>query len=232
MILEKIKRKPFAVVAHRGGIEKYPENTVAAIAYAVSLGVDIVEIDVRSTKEGELVLLHDPNFKRIAGIDVSPSQLTLEEIKRIEIKGQCVATLQEALEAVEGQTGLFIEIKEPQTTDRVIESVSSAGAAKWVAIISFWEEAVSEAKVAGLVAGLVYSKPPGKIKEAKELGADFILPKYTVATQKANRFAHALGLPVVVWTVNKKELAKEMLTRGVDAIATDHPSMLMGLRDG
>lgn len=232
MILERIKRKPFSVVAHRGGIEKYPENTIAAIQHALELGVDVVEVDVRPTKEGELILLHDPDFKRVAGVDAKPQDLSLQEIKGIDIQGQHVATLQEALEAVNGNAGLFIEIKEPHTTKQVIELVQKMDAGEWIAIISFWEEAVKAAKAANLTAGLVYSRPPGKIKEAHELGADFVLPKYTIATQKANRFAHALGLPVVIWTVNEKGKAKEMVERGVDGIATDYPSLLLELQDG
>ena len=232
MILEKITRKPFAVVAHRGGTEKFPENTIAAITHAVELGVDVVEIDVRPTKDGELILLHDPDFKRVAGVDAKPEDLSMDEIAKLSIDGQPVATLDEALQAIGGRCGLFVEIKNPATTAEAIEKIQKSGATQWAAIISFWEEAVQVAKEAGLFAGLVYSVPPGKIKEAKELGADFVLPKYTIATQKANRFAHALGLPVVVWTVNDEAKAKEMIERGVDAIATDYPSQLLELRNG
>jgi glycerophosphoryl diester phosphodiesterase len=231
MVLEKIKRKPFGVVAHRGGIEKYPENTVAAISYAVELGVDVVEVDVRPTKDGELILLHDPDFERVAGVKARPEELTMEEIGKIKIDAQPVATLEEALRVIGGKCALFVEIKEPKTTQKAIEIIQKAGAGEWAAIISFWEEAVIGAKEASLAAGLVYSRPPGKIKEAKEIGADFVLPKYTIATQKANRFAHALGLPVVVWTVNDAQKAQEMVERGADAIATDYPSVLLKMRD-
>ncbi len=230
-----LSKKPFAIVAHRGGGGEAIENSIAAFRNAMEIGVDIIETDVRSTKDGELILLHDEDFERVAGEKIKPAQATLSYIKEyMKLYGkEPVATLQEALEAIDGKVGLFIEIKEPETTRKVVELVRSFDALGWCAVISFWDEALQIAanEMPQLTKGLIYSKAPGRIKDAKELGADFVLPHYPLATKKANHFAHALGLKVVVWTVDEVEWAREMYERGVDGIATNYPSLLEKIRE-
>ncbi|BAF69622.1 glycerophosphodiester phosphodiesterase [Nitratiruptor sp. SB155-2] len=233
LIKEKLSIKPFGIVAHRGGGEESVENTIRGIEYALSIGVDIVEVDIRSTKDGRLILLHDPDLTRIAGIMKEVHDVDFDELQKYKVFGkEPIATLKEALQTVDGKCGLFLEIKEPSLTDKVIQMVHAHDAKEWIAIISFYEEVIEQTKKNDpeIVAGLVYSRPPGKIKEAKAIGADFVLPHYKIATQKANRFAHALGLKVVAWTVNEESLMMECIEKGVDVIATDFPSMALELR--
>lgn len=226
--------KPFGIVAHRGGGGESVENTVAGIEYALSIGADIIEVDIRSTKDGRLILLHDPDLTRIAGIMQEVHDVDFDELQKYKVFGkEPIATLNDALHTVGGRCGLFLEVKEPEITEQVIKMVLQQGVKEWVAIISFYEEVIEKTKVMDpqITAGLVYSKPPGKIKEAKAIGADFVLPHYKIATQKANRFAHALGLKVVAWTVNEESLMMECIEKGVDVVATDFPSMALELRE-
>jgi len=234
MIEQALHTAPFAVVAHRGGGLEAPENTIKAIRHAVRIKADIVEVDVRSTKDGELILLHDSDFGRVAGVDRKALDLDLATIKeRITIGGEPVATLQEALEAAKGKIAMFLEIKEPATVARVVELVQKLDMQRDVCIISFYEEALREAKRldSSIATGLVYSYPPGKIKEAKELGCALVLPHYRLASAKANRFAHALGLQVGVWTVNETDMAIAVYEKGADLIASDYPKMVLKLRE-
>jgi Glycerophosphoryl diester phosphodiesterase len=69
--------------------------------------------------------------------------------------------------------------------------------------------------------GLLYAKPPGRVVDAKKLGCQIALPRYTLATERAIALAHRLGLYVVAWTVNDPATAAELWRRGVDGIATD-----------
>lgn len=108
------------VVAHRGGVNWGPENTIATFMIAASKGVDYVEMDVRQTKDGELVLMHDRNVSRTTNGNGQISELTLEEIKRLDagswyssgFKNEPVPTLREVLRAIDGKILPDIDFKE------------------------------------------------------------------------------------------------------------------------
>ena len=100
----------------------------------------------------------------------------------------------------------------------VWRDIREAGAEKWTAVISFYDEAL--AKIPGYK-GLIYAKPPGRVVEAKKLNCLLVLPRYTLATEKAISLAHKLGMYVVAWTVNDPTVALNLWKRGVDGIATD-----------
>lgn len=106
---------------------------------------------------------------------------------------------------------MFIEVKNPVDTELVIETVRETGAEKWTAVISFFDEVVSKVP---WYKGLVYSKPPGRVIDAKNLGCHFVLPHFRLATTKAVALAHRLGLRLVAWTINDVPTAVSMLERG------------------
>jgi len=233
-IAEKFLIKPFAIIGHRGAKGRKPENTLAAFKYGIDAGADIVECDVRKTKDGKLIILHDDNFKRLAGVELSPREVDYDYIKEnIKIDGEPVPLLKEVLDITANKVGLAIEIKEPDTVDDVVRLVEEMEAVERVAIISFYEEALIKAKKLNnkLLTGIIYLRPPGKIIEAKKIKAEVVLPMYRLATQKAVAFAHKLKLKVAVWTVNDEETAREMLARKVDAMASDYPDILVRFRN-
>ncbi|SNZ10560.1 glycerophosphoryl diester phosphodiesterase [Persephonella hydrogeniphila] len=233
-IIERLSVKPFSVIGHRGAKGVKPENTVSAIQYGIDSGADIIEVDIRKTRDGKLILLHDKDFKRLTGRALSPSQLDFEFIREnITIEGEPVATLEEALDTVNGKAGLFIEIKEPDTTDNAVKMVKEKNAENWVAFISFYEEALQRVKEidSSLKTGLIYMRPPGKIIEAKNINAEIVLPLYRLATEKAISFAHRLRLKVVSWVINDFETAKMMYHRKSDGIASDYPNEAVKWRE-
>ncbi|WP_457640569.1 glycerophosphodiester phosphodiesterase [Persephonella sp.] len=233
-IIDYLSKKPFSVIGHRGAKGVRPENTISAIKYAIDVGVDIVEVDVRKTKDNKLILLHDKDFKRLTGMTLTPRDLDFDFIKEnITIDGESVALLEEAIFVVKGKIGLFIEIKEPDTVKDVMDIVDKSDCMNQIAVISFYEEVLREAKKINpdITTGLVYMKPPGKILEAKEVGAKIVLPSYGLATEKAVRFAHRLKLKVVSWVINSEQQLKTAVSRGVDGIATDYPGMIVKLRE-
>jgi glycerophosphoryl diester phosphodiesterase len=90
-----------------------------------------------------------------------------------------------------GRVGLFVEIKHPEDAEKVVKAIYEAKAEKWTAVISFHEEVLKDLN---LYKGLVYSKPPSKILEAKEIGCQLILPRYYVVAWIVNNVDTAVKL--------------------------------------
>mgnify|MGYP000285864326 CR=1 FL=1 len=236
-VISFLSRKPFSIIGHRGtkGLGSAYENTLKGIGYALNLGVDLVEVDVRLTKDKIPIIMHDENFSRVANVPLKPKEMDYEEIKaKIRIGGtEPVPSLSEIIDYVNGKCGLFIEIKEAEAVNPVLKVLEKHGYPTWAAIVSFHEEVLE--KIAHIkpeiVTGLIYAKPPGKIVEAKRLKAKIVLPHFRLATAKAVAFAHKLKLKVVAWTVNKPEQIIKLAANKVDAIATDYPETALKTRE-
>jgi glycerophosphoryl diester phosphodiesterase len=215
-ILELLRRR--VVVGHRGFPRRELENTLPSIEAAINSGADVVEVDVQATADGVPVLSHDDNLGRTFGIPLNVRSATWGEVRKVEKGRYRVPTLREALELVAGRVGMFVEVKHAEDAPKVVEVIREVGAERWVAVISFHEEAVAGIS---LYKGLVYAKPPGRVADAKKLGCHLVLPHFRLATDKAIAFAHRLGLAVVAWTVNDETTAARLWSAGIDGIATD-----------
>ena len=115
------------VAAHRGWKDKYPENTLAAFAAALTLDVDQLETDVRVTKDGALVLMHDATVDRTTNGSGNVSDFTLRELKQLQTEGGCqVPTFEELMDLVKDHPTitLDIELKEYPTPGREALSYS------------------------------------------------------------------------------------------------------------
>lgn len=112
-------RRGVAVIAHRGAHEGAPENTLPAIQAAIDLGVDYVEIDVRTTKDGAIVLMHDGTVDRMTNGTGAVKDLTLAEIRALDagakfdssFAGTKVPTAEEALALMRGKIAAYVDMK-------------------------------------------------------------------------------------------------------------------------
>lgn len=119
--------KNIFVAAHRGWCGKYPENTMAAFRAALELGVDQIETDVRITKDGELVLIHDGTVDRTTNGTGAVDAYTFEELRKLDAgNGEQIPTLIELMELVKDHPTLTldIELKEYPTEGREALSYS------------------------------------------------------------------------------------------------------------
>ena len=182
------------------------------------------------TKDGDVVIVHDEDLARVAGVPRRVSEMSLEEVRSVTLSsGERIPTLGEVLEEVKGRAVLFLELKEVSAAEPAVLDVVRAGALESTVFISFLEEALNAVRAAQPRAytGLLYAKPVDAIVKAKQLGCRFILPFHRLASQKAVGFAHRMGLRVVAWTVNEKEAIRQLFERGVDGIATDRPDVAL-----
>ncbi|MFN4179863.1 MAG: glycerophosphodiester phosphodiesterase, partial [Armatimonadota bacterium] len=142
------------VIAHRGFSGRYPENTLRSFREALNLSVDAIELDVRRTKDGILIVIHDETVDRTTDGKGHVRDLTWSEIQKLdagswkgsEFAGERIPKLEEALELVSGQKVVFLEIKEPETTEQIVETLRQLDAFSWVKIGSFHPQAIATAK--------------------------------------------------------------------------------------
>ena len=111
--------KKVHVIAHRGAHKTVPENSLASLEKAIELGVDYVEIDVRRTKDGALVIMHDAGVNRMTNGKGKIEDLTLEEIRKLDIvrgktqavTGQKIPTFEEILQRAKGHMKIYVDHK-------------------------------------------------------------------------------------------------------------------------
>ncbi|MEM3956334.1 MAG: glycerophosphodiester phosphodiesterase family protein [Candidatus Bathyarchaeia archaeon] len=219
-------------IGHRGAKAYEPENTILSFKRALELGVNAVELDVRRTKDGEIVVIHDAEVDRTTNGKGLVSDLTLKEIKELSTeKGEKIPTLDEALAFLDRKVKVLIEIKEVGIEEKVLEIVKSRGLEDNVIIISFHEDSLKKVReMSGVIkTGLIYVRHKDPIKAALSLKAQYLLPMYKFVYPSLVKRAHENGLKVIVWTINTPEEAREYARMGVDGIASDRPDILKDL---
>jgi glycerophosphoryl diester phosphodiesterase len=116
-------RRPL-LIAHRGGVvtNKTPECSLGALRAAAEAGYDMIELDIRETKDGVPVIFHDENLRKACGVDTTMGKLTLAEVEKLRYlrNGESIATLQQALVLCRNlNLGVMLDIKEAIRADFV-----------------------------------------------------------------------------------------------------------------
>lgn len=216
-------------IGHRGARAYEPENTLSSFKRAIELGVDAVELDVRRTKDNEIVVIHNSDVDKTTDGSGSVSDFTLEEIKKfVTEKGEQIPTLEEVLELVGKRIKILVEVKETGIEEKVLGLIREKGLMENVIIVSFHEDALRKVRELDdkVATGLIYVRHKNPIQAALTLKAEYLLPLYRFTHSANVRKAHEKGLKVIVWTINKKEEVAEYRKKGVDGIASDRPDIL------
>lgn len=217
------------VIAHRGASGAKPENTLEAFAEAARLGADMVELDVRRTADGALVVHHDAAM---------PGLGTIVELKKADLP-ESVPTLAEALDACAGM-GVNIEIKNSPIDPDYDEGDAVAGAVAGLVIArrrqdsvivsSFNLASVDAVRAASPRVPTALLTVPAldqqwAIDIAAERGHAAWHPHHTSVTAELAAAAHAAGLKVNTWTVDDPATMRELAAMGVDGIVTNLPDV-------
>jgi len=216
-------------IGHRGARAYEPENTLRSFKKALELGVNAVELDVRMTKDGEIVVIHDAEVDRTTNGTGLVSTLTLKEIKGLKTeKDETIPTLEEALDFLDKKVKVLIELKETALEAKVLKIVQKGKLESNVVIVSFLEDALRNVKQLDekVETGLIYVKHKNPVKAAIDLKASYLLPLYRFTHTADVQKAHQNGLRVIVWTINKPEEVADYVKKGVDGITSDTPDIL------
>ncbi|MCS0636545.1 glycerophosphodiester phosphodiesterase [Streptomyces sp. LP05-1] len=216
------------VVGHRGDPYRVRENTVGSVRSAVARGADAVEVDVRLTRDGVPVLLHDDTLKRLWGVDRPLDRLTLAEVRRLTGPAG-VPTLAEALAAAGGHR-LMLDL--PGATEAsvraIVGTVRECGAAERVYYCS-GAAAMLLVRAADPAAEIALTwttlAPPRPVL------LDAVAPRWLnyrfglVGRALADR-VHRDGLLVAAWTADTRRSMRRLILSGADSITTNRVDAL------
>ncbi|KAF5030664.1 Glycerophosphodiester phosphodiesterase [anaerobic digester metagenome] len=213
------------IVGHRGVRALEPENTLRALRRGMACA-DLVEVDLRLTRDGIPVAIHDATVDRTTDGTGPVKGYTIEDLSRLDAgKGERIPTLGEVLDLLHGQTGLVAEIKEPGT-EAIIASVLMDRLPERLFLVSFHPKSVAMAKqlLPGAEAGIICSgETDDPVGLARSVQAEIILPQWDRVSREVVEQAHSAGLLVVPWVLNTEEEFGEAVRLGIDWFATDDP---------
>jgi len=214
------------------------ENTLKAFSKALEMGADAVEMDVRQTLDGKLVLLHDQDLKSVAGVDKRVAQLTLGELRSIRLKnGQTVPTLDEALDFIRGKAIVCLELKVPGVEGIVIDAIRDCGMESCTIIDSFYHNSIRNVNrlAPDILTGIDFEGlPVDFLRVVKSAEADLAY----VSAESLNYFPETVekfraeGIGTVAWTVDLEEDLRKLLPMRLFGIITNKPDLMKACRDG
>jgi glycerophosphoryl diester phosphodiesterase len=230
--------RPVAAISHRGEHLHHPENTIPAFQAAIDAGADFIEVDVRTTADGRLVLMHDATVDRCTNGHGEVARMTFEEIRRLDagvrsgpaFAGIRVPSFEEALAMARGKIGVYIDAKSISARD-LVDAVGKYGMEGHVVVygsaglhrdirrlnpgIGIMPEAGSVETVRRLIGEL---KPPVIAFDARDFQEEVIA---VVRAAKLDLFVDRLG------AADTPQSWEDAVRRGATGIQSDHPAELV-----
>lgn len=218
------------VIAHRGDSSRALENSLEAVRLALSIPADMIELDVRKSRDNHLYLMHDDDTGRTADAKINIDDATEEEIARLKLNnGEPVPILAEVLKLVNGSAGLNLEIKSEGAGALTAAHIAGSGYTGKIVLSSFLEQEVIAAR------RILPNTPTAVIFDdfsAKDAGA-YAAKGYRLISLRRRTTSEALiaachdrHVQVYVWTVDDEEEMKKFIAWGVDGIYTNKPELL------
>jgi glycerophosphoryl diester phosphodiesterase len=225
------------VIAHRGASAYAPENTAAAFDLGISLGADALETDIRATREGVLVLLHDRDVDRTTNGHGPVAALSREETQSLdagswkapEYAGQRIPTLDWFLERYGAVVPLYLEIKAPGVEAASVEAVRRRDLLDRVVFTSFELDYLKAvARLAPVrTAWLIREWTPAIAAQAREASLYEVSILASALTPDLVREVKGTGLGCRAWGVKDEGLMEQAVGAGVDGMTIDFPDVLL-----
>ncbi len=221
-------------IGHRGAMGYEPENTLLAIAKALALGVDWIEIDVHNV-ENNLIVFHDRRLERTTNGTGYICDRSFAYLRSLDAgKGQPIPTLAEVFDTVNRRCGINIELKGSNTAGLVIDLIQEYIARGWqyedflVSSFNHYElKQVKDTCPQIAIAILIYGIPLNYLDIATELNAVAIIPAIDYVTEELVQNIHNRGFKIFVYTVNQAEEINAMKLLNVDGIFSNYPERVI-----
>lgn len=240
------------VFAHRGGAALRPENTLAAFDHGLSLGADGLELDVRLSRDGVVVVHHDATLDRTTDARGPVVRLTADELARVDAaarhpefrgRGIGVPTLREVLRRYrDARIVIELKLNDPELAIRTIDEVKATDAVARVSLGSFGTKVLRAARACEPAIATGASREEIRLAlyrswcrwpVRRPAYREFQVPETSGATRVVSlrfiRDAHASGTAVHVWTVDAEPDMRRLIAWGVDGLITDRPDVAVAV---
>lgn len=243
-------QKKVMIIGHRGAAGLAPENTLSGIETALAQHVEMIEIDVRQSRDSVLVLMHDKKINRTTNGKGNIGKLTYSELTNFsagvkfnkKYESEKIPTLSEVLKLINGKCILMIELKKgdkhyPGIVKRTIEAIQENNAESWCIINSFdakildqSKKFVPEIKICRSIVGKIPGIPVflekgikfGSVARYKKY--EQLNFMYKFGNKKFVKSLQDMNVKVLAWTVNKPSQIEKTKNKGVDGIITNFPN--------
>ena len=224
------------IIAHRGAAGIRPENTMSAVVKAIEDGADWVEIDVQETADGEVIVAHDSDFMKSAGINLKIWNATVADLAHIDIgssfdpsySAERTPTLRAVLLSARGKSKVMIELKyyghNSDLEDRVARIVEETGMTDQISVMSLKIPMVEKMRGLrpGWRTGILAARAIGDLSE---LDTDYIAANAGQISIDLIKRCNAEGKQLYAWTVDEPVKMSRMISMGVDGLITNQPAL-------
>jgi len=242
------------IIGHRGASSVAPENTMAAFREALAVGADGIEFDVRLTRDGVPVVIHDSTLRRTGGLPHRVADLTWADISKVNVgswfantfANETVPSLAELFRLFQSNNStLYLEMKcdspaeQRPLAEACVKAIDEHSLRSRVVVECFQLpalEIVREIDPDIKTVALFEPSNPSVlsdqriINQAKDIGAAALALHHRLARESLVQKAKATGLHVAVWTVDDPVWIQRARTIGIDALITNNPAVMLGHR--
>ena len=246
-------------VAHRGGSQLAPQNTLAAFRNALTLPVDAIELDVHMSRDGHIIVFHDNVVDKLTNGHGNILDLDFAYLRSLNAaahfaggaEAQQIPTLREVLELAKEHVRVYIEIKQskrngengryPHIVEAVVDDLRATGMVDQVLVMSFdWGllpqvKALEPSLETGALVSHEMWEPHAEdalnmlVGQVKALGSSWINMGIDLVTPDMPAFFHDAGYKLGIWTVNILSDMQRLAKMGVDSLTSDRPDLFAQL---
>ncbi len=216
--------------AHRGNSSKYRENTLLAIRSAIDSGAEVIEIDVRLSRDGEVVVIHDPTLERLWGVSANVAERDWSKIRELGEDANRIPLLKDVLDLFVGSSStLMIDMDEVTPATRAFAVVADGpldqSQVRWCGALEAMRQ-IRELSPSALIWMPWNDLALPSESDLASLDPEFINLHYSFVSRQRVADIHAMGYMVAVWTVDDEATMRWAISIGVDSITTNQLAML------
>jgi glycerophosphoryl diester phosphodiesterase len=229
------------IIAHRGNHIKLPENSLAAIKSAIAIGADYVEVDLRSTKDHKLILLHDAKVNRMTDGQGFVRDLSLNQIHKLRLRGSpdsaamVIPTFKQVLNYCKGKIKIYLDFKQADI-NQTIQEINDSEMGNDIVVYLYNQDQIKIWKSLAPEIPVIQSMPENdtSLKQlenfVKNKSVDILDGHWRNYTLEMIEYCKQQGVPIWADIQSPRENKKywtKILSLGFDGIQTDHPEALL-----